>query len=118
MHLNKGCYRGQETVAKVHNVGRPPRRMLLLHLDGSADGQPETGDPVTLDGRTVGRLGSVVLHHELGPIALALVKRSVPIESDLLVGTPEREVQARIDPDSVPPDTPGLGREAVRNLRG
>jgi folate-binding protein YgfZ len=118
VHLNKGCYRGQETVAKVHNVGRPPRRMLLLHLDGSADGQPETGDPVTLDGRAVGRLGSVVLHHELGPIALALVKRSVPIESELVVGTPEREVQARIDPDSVPPDTPGLGREAVRNLRG
>jgi folate-binding protein YgfZ len=118
VHLNKGCYRGQETVAKVHNVGRPPRRMLLLHLDGSADGTPETGDPVTLDGRAVGRVGSVVLHHELGPIALALVKRSVPVDSDLVAGAPEREVQARIDPDSVPPDTPGLGREAVRNLRG
>lgn len=118
VHLNKGCYRGQETVAKVHNVGRPPRRMLLLHLDGSADAQPETGDPVTLDGRVVGRVGSVALHHELGPIALALVKRSVPVESELVAGAPEREVQARIDPDSVPPDTPGLGREAVRNLRG
>ncbi|MDX8034670.1 folate-binding protein [Lentzea sp. BCCO 10_0856] len=118
VHLNKGCYRGQETVAKVHNVGRPPRRMLLLHLDGSADGEPETGDPVMLDGRVVGRVGSVVQHHELGPIALALVKRSVPVESDLLAGAPEREVPARIDPDSVPPDTPGLGREAVRNLRG
>ncbi|MFD5827366.1 YgfZ/GcvT domain-containing protein [Lentzea sp. NPDC060358] len=118
VHLSKGCYRGQETVAKVHNVGRPPRRMLLLHLDGSADAQPETGDPVTLDGRAVGRVGSVALHHELGPIALALVKRSVPIESELVAGAPEREVQARIDPDSVPADTPGLGREAVRNLRG
>jgi len=118
VHLNKGCYRGQETVAKVHNVGRPPRRMLLLHLDGSADGQPETGDPVTLDGRVVGRVGSVALHHELGPIALALVKRSVPVEADLVAGAPERELQARIDPDSVPADTPGLGREAVRNLRG
>ncbi|GLZ31459.1 glycine cleavage system protein T [Lentzea sp. NBRC 105346] len=116
VHLNKGCYRGQETVAKVHNVGRPPRRMLLLHLDGSADALPETGDPVSLDGRTVGRVGSVALHHELGPIALALVKRSVPVESDLVAGAPDREVQARIDPDSVPPDTPGLGREAVRNL--
>ncbi|SEP79110.1 hypothetical protein SAMN05216188_101499 [Lentzea xinjiangensis] len=118
VHLNKGCYRGQETVAKVHNVGRPPRRMLLLHLDGSADAQPETGDPVTLDGRVVGRVGSVVLHHELGPVALALVKRSVPVESELVAGAADREVQARIDPDSVPPDTPGLGREAVRNLRG
>lgn len=118
VHLNKGCYRGQETVAKVHNVGRPPRRMLLLHLDGSADGQPETGDPVTLDGRVVGRVGTVVLHHELGTVALALVKRSVPIESELVAGAEERATQARIDPDSVPPDTPGLGREAVRNLRG
>ncbi|ANZ37363.1 glycine cleavage system protein T [Lentzea guizhouensis] len=118
VHLNKGCYRGQETVAKVHNVGRPPRRMLLLHLDGSADGQPETGDPVELDGRVVGRVGSVVQHHELGPIALALVKRSVPVESELVAGAGERQVAARIDPDSVPADTPGLGREAVRNLRG
>ncbi|SDF60176.1 hypothetical protein SAMN05216553_102258 [Lentzea fradiae] len=118
VHLNKGCYRGQETVAKVHNVGRPPRRMLLLHLDGSADALPEPGDPVALDGRVVGRVGSVVQHHELGPIALALVKRSVPVESTLTAGAPEREAAARIDPDSVPPDTPGLGREAARNLRG
>ncbi|SDL63947.1 hypothetical protein SAMN04488074_112143 [Lentzea albidocapillata subsp. violacea] len=118
VHLSKGCYRGQETVAKVHNVGRPPRRMLLLHLDGSADAQPETGDPVTLDGRVVGRVGTVALHHELGAIALALVKRSVPVEAELIAGAPEREVPARIDPDSVPADTPGLGREAVRNLRG
>ncbi len=118
VHLNKGCYRGQETVAKVHNVGRPPRRMLLLHLDGSADGEPETGDPVTLDGRVVGRVGTVAQHHELGPIALALVKRSVPLDSDLVAGTEEQSTQARIDPDSVPVDTPGLGREAVRNLRG
>ncbi|WP_442916556.1 CAF17-like 4Fe-4S cluster assembly/insertion protein YgfZ [Lentzea sp. DG1S-22] len=118
VHLTKGCYRGQETVAKVHNVGRPPRRMLLLHLDGSADAQPVTGDPVFLDGRVVGRVGTVAQHHELGTVALALVKRSVPIEAELVAGAPEREVQARIDPDSVPPDTPGLGREAVRNLRG
>ncbi len=118
VHLTKGCYRGQETVAKVHNVGRPPRRMLLLHLDGSADGEPETGDPVVLDGRAVGRVGTVVQHHELGPVALALVKRSVPVESELLAGAEDRQVPARIDPGSVPPDTPGLGREAVRNLRG
>ncbi|TWP43386.1 folate-binding protein YgfZ [Lentzea tibetensis] len=117
VHLNKGCYRGQETVAKVHNVGRPPRRMLLLHLDGSPEVQPETGDPVTLDGRTVGRVGSVALHHELGPIALALVKRSVAVESELMTGAEDRLVQAKVDPDSVPPETPGLGREAVRNLR-
>lgn len=117
-HVAKGCYRGQETVAKVHNVGRPPRRMLLLHLDGSPEVQPETGDPVLLGERTVGRVGSVARHHELGPIALALVKYSVPVEAELLVGAEDRVVQAAIDPDSVPAATPGLGREAARGLRG
>ena len=116
VHLEKGCYRGQETVSKVHNVGRPPRRMLLLHLDGSREVQPETGDPVVLGDRTIGRVGSVALHHELGTIALALIKRSVPIDAELLVGAEDRIVQASVDPDSVPPDTPGLGREAARNL--
>ncbi|MBV8932119.1 MAG: folate-binding protein YgfZ [Kutzneria sp.] len=116
VHLDKGCYRGQETVAKVHNVGRPPRRMPLLHLDGSLDVLPDTGDPVLLDGRPVGRVGTAVRHHELGPIALALVKRSVPVEAELVAGTGDRAVPARIDPDSVPPDTPGLGREAARNF--
>jgi folate-binding protein YgfZ len=117
-HVAKGCYRGQETVAKVHNVGRPPRRMLLLHLDGSPEVLPETGDPVVLGERTVGRVGSVVRHHELGPIALALVKYSVPLEAELLVGAEDRVVQAAIDPDSVPDAAPGLGREAARRLRG
>ncbi|HWM01498.1 MAG TPA: folate-binding protein, partial [Actinophytocola sp.] len=114
----KGCYRGQETVAKVHNVGRPPRRMLLLHLDGSPEVLPETGDPVLLGERTVGRVGSVVRHHELGSIALALVKYSVPLDVELLAGTEDRVVQAAIDPDVVPGETPGLGREAAKRLRG
>jgi folate-binding protein YgfZ len=117
-HVAKGCYRGQETVSKVHNVGRPPRRMLLLHLDGSPEVLPETGDPVLLGERTVGRVGTVVRHHELGPIALALVKYSVPLDAELLVGVEDRVVQAAIDPDSVPEATPGLGREAARRLRG
>ncbi|MEU4763815.1 glycine cleavage T C-terminal barrel domain-containing protein [Actinosynnema sp. NPDC023794] len=116
VHLDKGCYRGQETVSKVHNVGRSPRRMLLLHLDGSREVQPETGDPVLVEDRVVGRVGSVALHHELGTIVLALVKRSVSPETELLVGAEDRRVQANVDPDSVPPDTPGLGREAARNL--
>jgi folate-binding protein YgfZ len=118
VHLDKGCYRGQETVSKVHNVGRPPRRMLLLHLDGSREVQPETGDPVLVGERVVGRVGSVAQHHELGPVALALVKRSVEPEVELVVGAEDRRVQASVDPDSVPPDTPGLGREAARRLRG
>jgi folate-binding protein YgfZ len=113
-HVAKGCYRGQETVSKVHNIGRPPRRMLLLHLDGSADSLPVTGDPVLAGERTVGRVGTVAQHHELGPIALALVKRSVAPETELMAGG----AQAAIDPDSIPPDTPGLGREAARRLHG
>jgi folate-binding protein YgfZ len=117
-HVAKGCYRGQETVSKVHNVGRPPRRMLLLHLDGSPEVLPETGDPVVIGERTVGRVGSVIRHHELGPIALALVKYSVPLEAELLVGAEDRVVQAAIDPDAIPEATPGLGREAARRLRG
>ncbi|MCK2236556.1 MULTISPECIES: folate-binding protein YgfZ [unclassified Crossiella] len=119
VHLDKGCYRGQETVARVHNLGRPPRRMVLLHLDGSADAVPETGDPVQLDGRVVGRLGSVVMHHELGPIGLALLKQSVPVDAQLLAGAEDRVVAATVDPDSVPaPTGEPPGKAALRRLRG
>jgi folate-binding protein YgfZ len=89
VHLQKGCYRGQETVARVHNLGRPPRRLVQLHLDGSASRTPEVGDPVLLEGREVGRVTSLVTHHELGPVALAIVKRSVPLDAVLVVGAPE-----------------------------
>ncbi len=78
VHLDKGCYRGQETVARVHNLGRPPRRLVLLHLDGSADRLPPHGTPVTQEGVPVGFVGTSARHHELGPVALALVKRTVP----------------------------------------
>jgi folate-binding protein YgfZ len=117
-HVAKGCYRGQETVSKVHNIGRPPRRMLLLHLDGVPDVLPETGDPVRAGERVVGRVGTVVQHHELGSIALALLKRSIAPDTELLAGTEDRTVQAAIDPDSIPADTPGLGREAAKGLHG
>ena len=83
VHLDKGCYRGQETVARVHNLGRPPRRLVRLHLDGSGDTLPERGDALTLDGRTVGFVGTVAQHHELGPIALGLVKRQVPDDASV-----------------------------------
>jgi tRNA-modifying protein YgfZ len=85
VHLNKGCYRGQETVARVHNLGHPPRRLVLLHLDGSADRLPARGDPVRLDGAAIGASGSAARHYELGPIALALVKRTSPVEATLEV---------------------------------
>ncbi|MEU7903152.1 folate-binding protein [Actinoplanes sp. NPDC049118] len=87
VHLDKGCYRGQETIARVHHLGRPPRRLVLLHLDGIATDQPPAqGTPVTLDGRAVGFVGTAVRHHELGMIALAVLKRNVADDASLLVG--------------------------------
>jgi folate-binding protein YgfZ len=85
VHLTKGCYRGQETVAKVHNLGHPPRRLVLLHLDGSEGMLPKHGDPVLADDAEVGLITSAALHYELGPIALAVIKRSTDPESDLVV---------------------------------
>lgn len=86
VHLDKGCYRGQETVARVHNLGRPPRRLVLLHLDGSDSDLPVPGSPVTLDGREVGRVTSSARHYELGPIALAVIKRSTDAAAPLVAG--------------------------------
>jgi len=121
VHLDKGCYRGQETVARVHNLGRPPRMLVLLHLDGSVE-RPSTGDAVVAGGRSVGRLGTVVEHVDLGPVALALVKRGLPADADLAIGPggPESErVAAAIDAESLPPtDDVGAGRLAVERLRG
>jgi folate-binding protein YgfZ len=118
VHLDKGCYRGQETVAKVANIGRPPRRMVLLHLDGSQEVLPVTGEPVRLGDRVVGRVGTVVRHHELGSIALALLKRSAPVDGEFVAGADDHQVQASVDPDSVTPDAPAPGREAAARLRG
>ncbi len=117
VHLDKGCYRGQETVARVHNLGRPPRMLVLLHLDGSED-RPATGDPVLAGGRQVGRLGTVVDHVDDGPIALALLKRGLPADAPLTTGGAHPSA-AVIDPDSLPPaDVAGAGRLAVDRLRG
>jgi len=86
VHLNKGCYRGQETVARVHNLGHPPRRLILLHLDGSEDRLPVHGDPVTRDGTAVGFVGSAARHFELGPVGLGLIKRTGPVDAALRAG--------------------------------
>ncbi len=83
VHLDKGCYRGQETVARVHTLGRPPRRLTLLHLDGSDNRLPAQGTPLVHAGREVGFVGSSARHYELGPIALGLVKRAVPVDATL-----------------------------------
>jgi folate-binding protein YgfZ len=97
--LDKGCYRGQETVARVHTLGRPPRRLVLLHLDGSVDRLPAVGAALTLEDRQVGFVGSSARHHELGPVALGLVKRNVPVDATLLADGVAAAQQAVVDPD-------------------
>ncbi|MEO3854672.1 folate-binding protein [Acrocarpospora sp. B8E8] len=122
VHLTKGCYRGQETVARVHNLGHPPRRLVFLHLDGSVDTLPPHGTPVTLgvstpaegdptasiEGATegtatpgqIGFIGSSARHHELGPIALAVVKRTVPVDIPLLAGNVAATQEVIVPPDA------------------
>ncbi|NTW41160.1 MAG: folate-binding protein YgfZ, partial [Cellulomonadaceae bacterium] len=94
VHLHKGCYRGQETVARVHNLGRPPRRLVMLHLDGSGHLLPEPGAAVRLDGRDVGTATTLARHHVLGPVALAVVKRNVDTTAELLVACDGGDVAA------------------------
>jgi len=86
VHMQKGCYRGQETVAKVFNLGQPPRKLVLLHLDGSMVELPEHGIKITLDDTEIGYIGTVARHYELGPIALAVIKRNTPQQAQLLAG--------------------------------
>ena len=121
VHLEKGCYRGQETVARVHNLGRPPRRLTQLLLDGSSHALPAAGaavilrpEPDTADARAaarpVGTVTSAVQHHEAGAVALAVLKRAVPVAAELLVreeaaagGEPEwiaASQQALVSPDA------------------
>jgi folate-binding protein YgfZ len=95
VHLDKGCYRGQETVARVHNLGKPPRRLVLLHLSGESEQLPPAHTPVQSAGRAVGFVGTAVRHHELGPVALALVKRTIADDAELTVAG----IPAAIDPD-------------------
>jgi len=86
VHMKKGCYRGQETVAKIYNLGNPPRRLVMLHLDGSDVGFPAVGTKIENDGIVVGFIGTVARHYELGTIALAVVKRNTPTDATLSVG--------------------------------
>ncbi|MGS2589379.1 CAF17-like 4Fe-4S cluster assembly/insertion protein YgfZ [Streptomyces hebeiensis] len=103
VHLQKGCYRGQETVARVHNLGKPPRRLVFLHLDGSEVHLPGHGAPVRLaadgaEGRQLGFVTTSARHHELGPIALALVKRNVPVDAPLLVEETAASQEVVVEP--------------------
>ncbi len=99
VHLDKGCYRGQETVARVHTLGRPPRRLTLLHLDGSENRLPAVGAALELDGKQVGFVGTSARHHELGPIALAMVKRNVPLDAQLTVEGMPAAQEVLVDPE-------------------
>jgi folate-binding protein YgfZ len=100
VHLSKGCYRGQETVARVHNLGHPPRRLVLLQLDGSEDRLPAHGERVLRDQAAVGFVGSSARHFELGPIALALVKRTVPVDATLSVAGISAAQEVIVPPDA------------------
>lgn len=131
VHLHKGCYRGQETVARVHNLGRPPRRLVMLHLDGSGHLLPEAGavvrdlgDLLTSGeaGREIGRVTTVARHHELGPVALAVVKRSAPVDVDVVVecdGGPVTAGQEVVVPgEGVTADRPAPHGPLTRGLGG
>ena len=100
VHLDKGCYRGQETVARVHTLGRPPRRLALLHLDGSVEHLPPRGSAVELDGKQIGFIGSTARHHELGPIALAVIKRNVDVGATLMVDGVAATQEVIVDPEA------------------
>ncbi|GAB3248580.1 CAF17-like 4Fe-4S cluster assembly/insertion protein YgfZ [Nocardioides dilutus] len=99
VHLDKGCYRGQETVARVHTLGRPPRRLTLLHLDGTENRLPAAGADVLLGEKAIGFVGSSARHHELGPIALALVKRNVDLAAELTVDGMPAAQEVVVDPE-------------------
>jgi tRNA-modifying protein YgfZ len=100
VHLNKGCYRGQETVARVHNLGHPPRRLVLLQLDGSEDKLPAHAEPVSFGDSVVGFVGSSARHYEQGPIALALVKRTVPVTEVLQTAGISAAQEIIVPPDA------------------
>ena len=99
VHLDKGCYRGQETVARVHTLGRPPRRLTLLHIDGSDNRLPARGADLIHNGKAVGFVGTSARHYELGPIALAMVKRNVGTDVDLQVDGLAASQEVVVDPE-------------------
>ncbi|WP_117208326.1 YgfZ/GcvT domain-containing protein [Allorhizocola rhizosphaerae] len=100
VHLEKGCYRGQETVARVHHLGRPPRALRLLHLDGiTTDHLPAPGTPITVSQRAVGFVGTAVRHFEQGPIALGVLKRKISGDAPLIAGESTVAVESGDDDD-------------------
>ncbi|WP_216379081.1 CAF17-like 4Fe-4S cluster assembly/insertion protein YgfZ [Arcanobacterium phocae] len=117
VHLAKGCYPGQETVAKLVNLGKPPRRLTFLYLEVEED-LPAVGSEVTLDGKPVGVLTSVARSVEDGPIGLALLKRQVPVSAVVQVGdavASQVEIVGRAGKSSASPQQrPGTGLNSRR----
>lgn len=113
VHLDKGCYRGQETVAKLVNLGKPPRRLTYLYLEGPEGDLPELGSDVMLGERVVGKLTSVARDSEEGPVALALLRRNTADDAQLHVGAFEavqEPIVAREGKSSASPsERPGQG---------
>ena len=118
VHTSKGCYRGQETIARVINLGRPPRRLTYLQLDGSRGDLPAPGTPITVGGRQVGVITSSARHADEGPIALALIARAVPVSTvfdiDGVAAAQEEIVPVHGKSSVSPESRPGadLSREA------
>ncbi|MFZ9751680.1 MAG: YgfZ/GcvT domain-containing protein, partial [Candidatus Nanopelagicales bacterium] len=100
VHLSKGCYRGQETVARLHNLGKPPRRLTLLYLEAGDELLPAHGDLVQVADQEVGVICNSVQHFELGPIALALIKRSIAETETVIVNGKSATQQLIINPES------------------
>lgn len=99
VHMDKGCYPGQETVGRVQALGRPPRRLVKLHLDGSAEALPQIGAPILVGEKQIGRMGSSARHFESGPIGLGLIKRNTAVESDLIVDGIAASQEVLVDPE-------------------
>jgi len=116
VHLSKGCYPGQETVAKIHNVGHPPRRLVRLHLDGSDSIFVEAGNPVWCDGEVVGAVTTAGNHFEDGPVALAIIKRNVDVAAELTVVFDDYPVAAT-QQVLVPPSAGATAAERLRPSR-
>lgn len=117
VHLDKGCYRGQESIARVHNLGRPPRRIIQLLVDGSTHELPQPGMSVLNGEREVGKVTSAGQHHELGPIALAVIRRSTPPDAQLWVENMAAAQEVLVSPEGIsvhrPPPRPKIPRGAA-----
>ncbi|MDO4887610.1 MAG: folate-binding protein [Actinomycetaceae bacterium] len=98
VHLDKGCYRGQETVAKLVNLGKPPRRLTLLYLEGPLDELPAPGDQITSAGRAAGSIVAAARHPDDGPVALALIRRAVAADAVIETGSFVSGQEIIVDP--------------------